>query len=132
MVRKEIGCFITGGWTEAGAMTVFLKKINCNFEYVQCFPKKDKRKDGLDGRLNGCTGKDLINEVYRRIELYKDKYRHFYAIIIEDDLDCRFYNKSDIEIDDYKKHIQQMIWDRLGRTIPIILSAIRNNSMDEY
>lgn len=73
MVKKKIGCFITGSWTEAGAMGVFLKKINSNFEYIQCFPikakkpkiNKPKHKEDIDGSINGFSGEALINEVYR-------------------------------------------------------------------
>lgn len=119
MVRK-IGCFITGAWTEAGAMSIFLKKINSDFEYIQCFPNKPKYKKGLDGKFNGLTGEALIEEVYRRLELYKSEYMDYSAIIIEDDLDCRFHDKSPKEIDDYKNQIRQTILGKLGKDIPVI------------
>lgn len=119
MVRK-IGCFITEGWTEAGAMSVFLKKINSEFEYIQCFPAKRKYTKESDRKLNGLTGEALIEEVYRRITLYKNDYLDFSAIIIEDDLDCRFHGKSSTEIDNYKMKIRQTIWERLGKEIPVI------------
>lgn len=117
---RKIGCFITEGWTEAGAMSVFLKKINSNFEYVQCFPTKRKYKKGLDGKFNGLTGEALIEEVYRRVDCYKNDYLDFSAIIIEDDLDCRFHKKSPEQIDEYKRQIRQIIWEKLGREIPVI------------
>jgi hypothetical protein len=119
-VVRKIGCFITEGWTEAGAMSVFLKKINSNFEYVQCFPTKRKYKKGLDGKFNGLSGEALIEEIYRRVECYKNDYLDFSAIIIEDDLDCRFHEKSPEQIDEYKKEIQQIIWGNLGKVIPVI------------
>lgn len=116
---KKIGCFITEGWTEAGAMSVFLKKINSNFEYVQCFPTKRKYKKGLEinREFNGLSGEALIEEVYRRVALYKNEYLEYSAIIIEDDLDCRL---SPEQIDEYKKQIEQTIWDKLGKAIPVI------------
>jgi hypothetical protein len=80
---RKIGCFITEGWTEAGAMSIFLKKINSNFEYVQCFPTKRKYTKGLDGKFNGLTGEALITEVYRRVECYKNDYLDFSAIILK-------------------------------------------------
>lgn len=83
---KKIGCFITDAWTEAGAMQEFLKKINSDCEYIQCYPHKRRYKKGL----NGLTGESLKDEVYRRLELYKDEYKDFSAILIEDDLDCCF------------------------------------------
>lgn len=103
-------------------MSAFLQKINRNFEYVQCFPTKRKYKKGieLDRKFNGLTGKALIEEVYRRVESHKNEYRDFSAIIIEDDLDCRFRGKSPTEIDDDKMKIRQTIWEKLGREIPVI------------
>jgi hypothetical protein len=35
-------------------------------------------------------------------------------------LDCRFHEKSPKQIDEYKKQIQQTIWDKLGKAIPVI------------
>jgi len=118
MVRN-IGCFITGGWTEAGAMSVFLKKINSNFEYVQCLPNKPKYKIGLDEKSSGLTGESLISEIYRRMELFKDEYCKFSAIIVEDDLDCRFQGKSDTEIIEYKDCICKRVTSILEKPIPI-------------
>jgi hypothetical protein len=117
---RRIGCFITDGWTEAGAMGVFLKKINSNFEYIQCFPSKPKYKKGLEGKLTGLSGDALIEEVYRRVELYKNEYMDYSAIIIEDDLDCRFHNQSHNEIDAYKNKVRQTIWVKLGKEVPVI------------
>lgn len=119
MVGK-IGCFITGAWTEAGAMSIFLQKINKDFEYIQCFPNKPKYKRGLDGRFNGLTGDALIREVYRRVELYKNDYLNYNAFIIEDDLDCRFHRKSPEDIVAYKTEIHQTICEKLGKEIPVI------------
>lgn len=119
-VVKEIGCFITGSWTEAGAMTLFLKRINNNYEYVQCFPNKPKFKRGLTGDTNGFTGDKLIEEMLRRIQLYKEQYANYSAFIVEDDLDCRFFNKSDQQISNYKSQIQTKVNSIMGREVPII------------
>ncbi len=116
---SQIGCFITGGWTEAGAMNLFLKKINNNFDYIQCLPNKPKYKKGLDAKSSGLTGEALINEMYRRMELYKDEYSKFSAIIIEDDLDCRFHGKSEEDIIKYKDNIQKKISLILEKEMPV-------------
>lgn len=118
MVNK-IGCFITGSWTEAGAMSIFLKKINNGFEYIQCLPNKPKYKKGLDDSISGLSGEALINEMFRRIEKYKNEYSKFQAIILEDDLDCGFYRKDKEYIRNYKLAIQNKIYTIIGKEIPV-------------
>lgn len=44
MVKPQIACYITGGWTECGYMTHFLEKINNTFDYRQRFPQKNIEK----------------------------------------------------------------------------------------
>ncbi|WP_088831323.1 hypothetical protein [Paenibacillus tyrfis] len=116
---KKIGCFITGAWTEAGAMTSFLKKINSNYEYIQLLPNKPKYKRGLSPEVNGFTGDSLIKEIYRRVERYGAEYSDYSAFIIEDDTDYRFYNMSVDEFTQYKANIQKKIEDLMKKEIPV-------------
>lgn len=46
MVKPQIACYVTGGWTECGYMTRFLEKINDSFDYRQRFPQKSIGKKG--------------------------------------------------------------------------------------
>lgn len=43
---NRVACFLTCGYTEAGAMQYFLKKINGNYEYKQYLPNKTIKKKG--------------------------------------------------------------------------------------
>lgn len=42
----RIACFLTCGYTEAGAMQFFLKKMNDKYEYKQYLPNKTIKKKG--------------------------------------------------------------------------------------
>ncbi|WP_424768332.1 hypothetical protein [Paenibacillus sp. sgz302251] len=117
---KEIGCFVTGAWTEAGAMTSFLKKVNGNYEYTQLLPNKPKFRRGLDPKVSGLTGDSLIEEMYVRMKRYKSEYAKYAAFIIEDDLDCRFHDKNDVQIHEIKKGIQHEVNNIIGKDIPLI------------
>ncbi len=68
MVTKRVACFLTCGYTEAGAMQSFLKKINSNYEYRQYLPNKTIKKKGdskaLSSQISGLTGEALLN--YRK------------------------------------------------------------------
>lgn len=116
---KEIGCFITGAWTEAGAMTLFLKKINNNFNYVQLLPNKPKYRRGLDQKISGLTGDSLINEMINRIRKYRDRLENYVAFIVEDDLDCRFHGKTSVEIAKIKDEIQHEVDEIMGKHVPV-------------
>lgn len=47
-----IVCFLTCGYTEAGAMQFFLKKINDRYEYRQCLPNKTIKKKGMPKKID--------------------------------------------------------------------------------
>ena len=89
-----IACFLTCGYTEAGAMQFFLKKINDRYEYRQCLPNKTIKKKGMpkkiDDKMSGRTGEALLEKVYELIEKHRDEYSQCRAILVEDDLDGRF------------------------------------------
>ena len=44
---NRIACFLTCGYTEAGAMQSFLRKINDNYEFRQFLPNKTIKKKGM-------------------------------------------------------------------------------------
>jgi hypothetical protein len=96
MVRK-IACFFTGGFTESGAMQYFLEKMGDNIKISQFCPNKAMKRRGTNGRphmiksVNGLTGASLIHYVYDYIDKYQDDLKEYDAILIEDDLDDRFY-----------------------------------------
>lgn len=76
MVDKEfVPCFFTGGYTEAGELQQFLRKINDGFSYRQCFPNKTKKKKGtpkkISSEFNGLTGDSLIEKVVEILERHK-------------------------------------------------------------
>lgn len=44
---ERIACFLTCGYTEAGAMQFFLRKLNDRYEYKQYLPNKTIKKKGI-------------------------------------------------------------------------------------
>ena len=102
-----IACFLTCGYTEAGAMQFFLKKINDRYEYRQCLPNKTIKKKGMpkkiDDKMSGRTGEALLEKVYELIEKHRDEYSQCRAILVEDDLDGRFAGYSQKEVGEYNR-----------------------------
>ena len=94
MVKPKIACYITGGWTECGYMTHFLEKMNDCYDYRQRFPQKNIGKKGKAKKkfkIEGQTGNSLLKYVYDDIRKYKDELSKYAAILIEDDMDDRFF-----------------------------------------
>lgn len=64
----RIACFLTCGYTEAGAMQFFLKKINDKYEYKQYLPNKTIKKKGdaknISSNISGLTGEALLEKIY--------------------------------------------------------------------
>ena len=75
MVNNRIACFLTCGYTEAGAMQSFLRKINDKFEYKQYLPNKTIKKKGTPKNINkeisGLTGEKLLEKVYEILDKHK-------------------------------------------------------------
>lgn len=99
MLKGQIACFFSGGWTEVGngAMERFLEKINADYKYVKCFPKTIKARNGniiLNPSSSGITGSTLITKVKEYLIKNKELLKNYKAILIEDDLDGRFDNVS--------------------------------------
>ncbi len=74
---ERIACFLTCGYTEAGAMQFFLRKMNDKYEYKQYLPNKTIKKKGDAKRLipeiSGLTGEALLEKVYKILEKNKDE-----------------------------------------------------------
>ena len=94
-------------------MQFFLRKINDKFEYKQYLPNKTIKKKGdpkvINDKVSGLTGESLLKKVYEILGKYKDEFNQCKAILIEDDLDGRFYDKSAQEIDEYKADIVNQV-----------------------
>lgn len=122
---KRVACFLTCGYTEAGAMQFFLKKINSNYEYKQYLPNRTKKKKGdpknISSSINGLTGDALLEKIYAIIEKHSKEISEYDAILIEDDLDDRFYDWSEEKINMYNTNIKETICQKLGRSIPVFI-----------
>ena len=94
-------------------MQYFLRKVNDNFEYKQYLPNKTIKKKGdtksINPKISGLTGDALLEKIYSILAKHKDEINSCKAILIEDDLDGRFYNKTDEEIRLYKEAIVEKI-----------------------
>lgn len=119
----RIACFLTCGYTEAGAMQFFLKKINERYEYKQYLPNKPIKKKGyaknIKSEFSGLTGEPLLEKIYEILEKHRDEISNCKAVLIEDDLDGRFYQKSRQEIEEYKNNIIVRVHEKLQKDIPV-------------
>lgn len=120
---NRIACFLTCGYTEAGAMQFFLKKINKNYEYKQYLPNKPIKKRGysksIKSEFSGLTGEPLLEKIYEILVKHKNEISSCKAILIEDDLDGRFYQKSEQEIEEYKNNIIAKVHEKLQKDLPV-------------
>lgn len=120
-MKKKIACFITSSWTEAGAMKIFLEKIDPNIICEQKLPIMPKRNRNMQEDYTGLTGSALISKAYEIIKKYRTDFSGFDAIIIEDDLDFRFPTHDKNEFEDYHNIIKQHICTIIGREIPVFV-----------
>ncbi len=122
---ERIACFLTCGYTEAGAMQSFLKKINNKYEYRQYLPNKTKKKKGtpktIHPKFSGLTGEGLLKKVYEIIEKHREELLSCRAIILEDDLDGRFHGMTEEQISQYKEEIAHTIREKLGGNLPVFI-----------
>ncbi len=125
MVTNRIACFLTCGYTEAGAMQTFLKKINSHYEYKQFLPNKTIKKKGdpktISRKISGLTGQKLLEKTYSILEKNSSEIKACSAILIEDDLDGKFHNMNPADILSYEKSIKENIYSILGCRIPVFL-----------
>lgn len=125
MVKGDIACFFTGGYTEAGGLQAFLRKINSNYVYHQCLPNKAVKRKGMPktigDEISGLTGEALLKEIYKRLESYKDSICQYKAVIIEDDADDRFKNFTQEQFDSYQQEIIEHVHKILGVEMPVFI-----------
>lgn len=123
--RKRIACFFTGGYTEVNAMKIFLRKVNCNLDFIQLCPVgirksiasvKNRAITEINTNQNGLTGSALISYIIHHIqdEKYHFAEEGFDAILIEDDKDNRFLTQTDdgfseINYSEWETHKQEVI-----------------------
>ena len=138
---KEVACFFTGGYTESGAMTGFLEKINRKVHFKQLCPnrprgrKRPKAETDLKADVNGLTGSALLDYVYGYLEKYPEDLAGCDAVIIEDDLDGRFselltpgdegsrVSRKTQQFRDSCETIKSTVRDKLGKgaSFPVVL-----------
>ena len=121
----RIACFLTCGYTEAGAMQFFLKKMNNRYEYKQYLPNKTIKKKGapksINSKISGLTGDALLEKIYSILEKNRDEIGKCKAVLIEDDLDGKFHGYSDEWIEEYKNQIIQKVHEKLQKDIPVFI-----------
>lgn len=120
---ERIACFLTCGYTEAGAMQAFLKRINDKYEYKQFLPNKPIKKKGnskiIKEKFSGLSGEKLLEKIYEILGKHRDEILTCKAVLIEDDLDGRFYKKSIKEIEEYKDEIVNKVHEKLQNDLPV-------------
>lgn len=125
MVTNRIACFLTCGYTEAGAMQALLKKINSNYEYKQYLPNKTIKKKGapkiISPEISGLTGPALLAKIYTIIEKHTLEIIQCRAILIEDDLDGNFHDMTVSDIETYINSIKEKIYSITGSHIPVFI-----------
>lgn len=124
MVEK-IACFLTCGYTEAGVMQSFLRKINGNYEFKQYLPNKTIKKKGdpktISPELSGLTGEALLEKIYSILEKHRNEINQCKAILIEGDLDGKFHSYNEEDVIAYKKQIIDCVHEKLGSNLPVII-----------
>lgn len=122
---ERIACFLTCGYTEAGAMQFFLRKINDKYEYKQYLPNKTIKKKGdiksIDPKISGLTGEKLLEKIYDILEKHREEIGRCKAVLIEDDLDGRFRDYSDERIEEYKNQIILKVREKLQKNVPVFI-----------
>lgn len=126
MVGK-IACFLTCGYTEAGVMQSFLRKINGNYEFKQYLPNKTIKKKGdskiISPELSGLTGEALLEKIYSILEKHRNEINQCKAILIEDDLDGKFHEYNEDDVIAYKAQIIDRVHEKLGSNLPVIVPS---------
>lgn len=122
---SRVACFLTCGYTEAGAMQFFLRKINDSYEYKQYLPNKTIKKKGdakiIKKEISGLTGEALLKKIYSILEKHKDEINTCKAVLIEDDLDGRFHNWDNKKIKEYHDAIVAEVHSKLESDIPVFI-----------
>lgn len=84
---KQIACFLTCGYTEAGAMQAFLRKINPRYDFRQWLPNKTRKRRGssksISSNTSGLTGSALLTKVCDIVTAHREEISECAAIICE-------------------------------------------------
>lgn len=130
--KKRVACFFSGGYTELNAMKSFVIRINGEAEYRQLCPvgprksrNEIKNRTSIDKNQSGLTGDSLLKYVLETIEKPCFIRESYDVILIEDDKDDRFLNKSTSTLDlekweRFKENVKQRFANK-GVTVPIII-----------
>jgi len=133
ILRWEVGhgrgsagsLFLTCGYTEAGEMQTFLRKMNPALEFKQYLPNKTKKKKGMEkvvsSQICGLTGSNLLHKTYEILRRHREEISECVAILIEDDLDNRFYGWSDEQINAYLEGVQKSVRNAVNCEIPVFI-----------
>lgn len=62
-----------------------------------------------------------MEKIYSIINKHKDEISKSAAILIEDDLDGKFYGWTEQQKNDYTLEIKNTVWEKLGKIIPIFI-----------
>lgn len=126
MVKEQISCFLTGGYSEAGYMQQFLRKINPSYDYMQKLPNKTVKRKGTPRRIrddfSGLTGDGLIEKICELLtqDSVREDVLNSKAILIEDDTDDRFAKLSMEQLSEKEGSIRQRICGLLRRDMPVL------------
>lgn len=98
---RRVALFVSGGYTEVGGMTYFLRRISSDVSYVRLFPavRKPAPKKGLDfpapvGEHSGVTGDQLVSKMILSLKRSLCNGDEYDAVLLIDDGDCRFSDES--------------------------------------
>ena len=134
---KRIACFFTCGYTERKGMKQFLRKINPELNLNPVFPVQERRgrRPNQTDLIDGSTGEELLARIYQYLEQHPEKMKGCDAVLIEDDLDGKFYREripgdpGSRVVDktpEYTEHceaVRAKVREKAGRdeTLPVIL-----------
>lgn len=130
--KKRVACFFTGGYTELNAMKSFVIRINGNAEYRQLCPISPRKsrnatrnRTSINTSQSGNTGDSLISYVLKIVDEPYFRRESYDAILIEDDKDDRFIDKSTSTLDlekweNFKEDVKQRLAAK-GVAVPIII-----------
>lgn len=126
MVKEQISCFLTGGYSEAGYMQQFLMKINPSYDYMQKLPNKTVKRKGMPRTIrsdfSGLTGDGLIDKICELLahDSVRKDVLNSKAILIEDDTDDRFAALSMEQLSEKEDEIRRRICGMLKRDMPVL------------
>lgn len=122
----RIGYFCTSGNTEIGSIQAFLRKINPAVEWERCYPsvKKPAPKIGRqysipNGRHSGVSGGFLVRMMLERLGGEYFEREKYDAILLIDDMDCRFYGQKEDAMAKYVTDLSLQVNQKMCRAIDL-------------